>query len=140
MRHMPPSGIIGTYVGSQPVERRMARDQRLILAAASVSYIIVILDTSIVNVALERIAADLSTDVTGLQWVVNAYTLSFASLLLTGGALGDRWGIRRVYMLGLALFTAASVLCGFSPTAAALFGGRTLQGIGAALLVPCSLA
>ncbi|WP_298215694.1 hypothetical protein [Acidocella sp.] len=64
--------------------------QRRVLAATSISYIVVILDTSIVNVALERIAGALSTDIAGLQWVVNAYTLSFASLLLTGGTLGDR--------------------------------------------------
>ena len=61
--------------------------------------------------ALERIAWDLSTDVTDLQWVVNAYTLSFASLLLTGGTLGDRWGIRRVYMPGLCLWLAVGMTC-----------------------------
>ena len=117
-----------------------AGQQRLTLAATSVSYIVVILDTSIVNVALERIAAGLGTGVVGLQWVVNAYTLSFASLLLTGGALGDRWGPRRVYMAGLLLFTLASALCGMAPSLAALIGARLAQGVGAALLVPCSLA
>jgi MFS transporter, DHA2 family, methylenomycin A resistance protein len=113
---------------------------RLTLAATSVSYIVVILDTSIVNVALERIAQGLAVGVSGLQWIVNGYTLTFASLLLTGGTLADRWGAKRVYAAGLALFTAASGLCGAAPSLPALIGARALQGIGAALLVPCSLA
>lgn len=127
-------------VSAAPDECRASRNRRLTLAAASVSYIIVILDTSIVNVALQRIGADLATNVAGMQWIVNAYTLTFASLLLSGGALGDRWGIRRTYMLGLALFTLASAVCGLSPSFTALVAGRVLQGVGAALLVPCSLA
>ncbi len=140
MRQISSPPTIGSYAARATGRSSTSKDQRLILAAASVSYIVVILDTSIVNVALKRIGADLSTDVAGLQWIVNAYTLSFASLLLTGGALGDRWGIKRVYVLGLALFTLASALCGFAPTFAHLLGGRALQGVGAALLVPCSLA
>jgi MFS transporter, DHA2 family, methylenomycin A resistance protein len=121
---------------SMPWSRQV---QRLVLAATSVSYVVVILDTSIVNVALDRIASGLSIDVAGLQWVVNAYTLTFASLLLTGGTLGDRWGARRVYMCGLVLFTGASGWCAVAPTLSLLIFGRVLQGIGAALLVPCSL-
>ena len=113
--------------------------QRLVLAATSISYIVVILDTSIVNVALGSIADALATSTEGLQWVVNAYTLSFASLLLTGGALGDRLGAKQVYFAGLAVFTLASALCGVAPDLAALIGARALQGIGASMLVPCSL-
>lgn len=113
--------------------------QRRVLAATSISYFVVILDTSIVNVALERIALSLSTDVSGLQWIVNAYTLAFASLLLTGGTLGDRWGARHIYMAGLAVFTLASALCGIAPTLEFLAAARILQGIGAAMLAPCSL-
>jgi DHA2 family methylenomycin A resistance protein-like MFS transporter len=113
--------------------------QRRVLAATSISYIVVILDTSIVNVALGSIADALATDTAGLQWVVNAYTLSFASLLLTGGALGDRLGAKNVYFAGLAVFTLASGLCGLAPNLAALTGARVLQGIGASMLVPCSL-
>ncbi|QAU23215.1 DHA2 family efflux MFS transporter permease subunit [Dyella sp. M7H15-1] len=112
---------------------------RRVLAATSISYIVVILDTSIVNVALERIAHGLSTDIAGLQWVVNAYTLAFASLLLSGGTLGDRWGARNVYLAGLAVFTLASALCGIAPSLAILTVARVLQGVGAAMLVPCSL-
>jgi DHA2 family methylenomycin A resistance protein-like MFS transporter len=89
--------------------------QRRVLWATSISYVVVILDTSIVNVALERIGASLAGGVAGLQWVVNAYTLTFASLLLSGGTLGDRLGARQIYMAGLAVFTAASALCGAAP-------------------------
>jgi DHA2 family methylenomycin A resistance protein-like MFS transporter len=113
--------------------------QRRVLAATSISYIVVILDTSIVNVALESIASALSTDTEGLQWVVNAYTLTFASLLLTGGALGDRLGARNVYFVGLALFTLSSAFCGGAPSLASLTLARVAQGVGASMLVPCSL-
>ncbi len=113
---------------------------RRILAATSVSYTLVLLDASIVNVALQRIAQAFSADVAGLQWVVSAYTLAFASLLLSGGTLGDRCGARRIYLAGLALFTAASLLCGVAPNLAALIAARAAQGVGAALLVPCSLS
>ncbi|WP_133649098.1 MFS transporter [Paraburkholderia flava] len=111
-----------------------------VLAATSISYTVVLLDASIVNVALREIGSTLSSSVTGLQWVINAYTLTFASLLMTGGTLGDRLGARNVYFAGLALFVLASVLCGFAPDLATLTLARALQGIGSALLVPCSLA
>ncbi|RXN92483.1 MFS transporter [Achromobacter aloeverae] len=107
--------------------------------ATSVSYVIVILDTSIVNVALNKLASAFGVGIDSLQWVVNAYTLMFASLLLTGGALGDRWGARRVYLAGLVTFMLASSGCAVAGTLAWLVGARALQGIGAALLVPCSL-
>lgn len=114
--------------------------QRMILLATSISYVVVILDTSIVNVALAKISQGLAIDVAGLQWIVNAYVMVFASLLLTGGALGDMYGARRVYMAGLFLFTLASLVCGCAPTMAVLIAGRVLQGVGASLLVPCSLS
>ncbi|MEW6344881.1 MAG: MFS transporter [Pseudomonadota bacterium] len=113
---------------------------RRVLAATSISYTIVLLDASIVNVALEQIGTTLRSGVTGLQWVVNAYTLSFASLLLSGGTLGDRLGAKNVYLAGLALFALASALCGMAPSLATLAGARALQGMGSAMLVPCSLA
>ncbi|RDU98553.1 MFS transporter [Trinickia dinghuensis] len=112
---------------------------RRILAATSVSYFIVILDTSIVNVALERISTALAMPIAGLQWVTNAYTLVFAALLLTGGTLGDRLGARNVYLAGLTLFTLASALCGVAANLPMLVVARAVQGIGAAMLVPCSL-
>jgi DHA2 family methylenomycin A resistance protein-like MFS transporter len=113
--------------------------QRRVLAATSVSYIVVLLDTSIVNVALPRISASLATQIEGLQWVMNAYTLAFASMLLTGGTLGDRWGARNVYLGGLVLFTLASTICGLAANLPALIAARVIQGMGAAMLVPCSL-
>lgn len=113
--------------------------KKSVLLATSLSYVVVILDTTIVNIALARIAASLGADVSGLQWVVNAYTLTFASLLLTGGLLGDRLGARNVYLTGLLIFAAASALCGFAPDLTTLVVARVLQGVGAALLVPCSL-
>ena len=113
---------------------------RLTLIATSLGLVLVILDVTVVNVALERIQLSLSTSVTGLQWVLNAYTLVFASLLLTAGSLGDRFGARRVFVTGLALFTAASLACGMAGGITALIAGRVVQGIGAALCVPASLA
>ena len=113
--------------------------QRRVLAATSVSYVVVLLDTSIVNVALDRISVSLGTQIAGLQWVMNAYTLAFASLLLTGGTLGDRWGARNVYLAGLMVFTLASMICGIAPDLPSLIAARVLQGVGAAMLVPCSL-
>ncbi|WP_232452285.1 MFS transporter [Burkholderia ubonensis] len=113
---------------------------RRILAATSVSYTLVLLDASIVYVALREIARTLDSRVAGLQWIVNAYTLTFACLLLTGGTLCDRLGARNVYIAGLAVFVAASALCGFAPNLTALALARVLQGVGSAMLVPCPLA
>lgn len=112
---------------------------RWVLAATSISYVIVLLDTSIVNVALDRISVSLTTGIAGLQWVVNAYTLAFASLLLTGGTLGDRWGARNVYLAGLIVFTLATMGCGVAAGLPGLMIARVFQGVGAAMLVPCSL-
>ncbi len=112
---------------------------RRVRAATSVSYFIVLLDTSIVNVALDRISTALSISIDGLQWVTNAYTLVFAALLLTGGTLGDRLGARSVYLAGLTIFTMASAACGFATSLPMLVTARAVQGIGAAMLVPCSL-
>src|ERR1700679_391115 len=86
----------------------------LTLLAASLANAIVTLDATVVNVAMERIKASLGTDVTGLQWVMSAYTLVFASFLLTGGALGDRFGVKRVFVAGFGVFTAASFGCGMA--------------------------
>ncbi|HEY2022905.1 MFS transporter [Paraburkholderia sp.] len=86
------------------------------------------------------IATSLASGLSGLQWIVNAYTLTFASLLLSGGTLGDRLGARNVYIAGLAVFTGASALCGAASGLPMLIGARVAQGIGAALLVPASLA
>jgi MFS transporter, DHA2 family, methylenomycin A resistance protein len=95
---------------------------------------------SVVNVAIKPIGDALGGGVTGLQWVVDAYTLTFAALILSAGALGDRRGAKRVLLAGFAVFTVASVACGLMPAIAALVAARAVQGIGAAALGACSLA
>ncbi|GJI93332.1 MFS transporter [Duganella caerulea] len=116
------------------------KTDRAILLACSFAFIIVQLDVTIVNVALPQIGRDLGADVAALQWVVDAYTLGFAVFLLSAGALGDKFGSRRTFLTGFALFTAASLACAMAPNATALNLARALQGVGAALLVPSSLA
>src|SRR5215467_235098 len=111
-----------------------------LLVATSFGFVVVQLDVTIVNVALPQIGASLRAGVAGLQWVVDAYTLSFAALLISAGVIGDRFGSRRVYLAGFLLFTAASIVCGVAPTIAVLVAARALQGCGAALLVPNSLS
>jgi EmrB/QacA subfamily drug resistance transporter len=98
------------------------------------------LDGLIVNIALPKIDEDLDLGVSGLQWVVSGYLLTLSALLLLGGALGDLYGRRRIYLIGLLLFVSASVACGIAPSAEALIAARALQGIGGALMVPASLA
>ena len=110
------------------------------LLALCLGYFMTILDVTIVNVALVNIKEQLSANVTGLQWIVDGYALVFASLLLTGGALGDRRGSRTIFLVGFALFTLASTLCSLAPTLLVLQMARAFQGLGAALLVPNSLA
>src|SRR6478752_656394 len=99
-----------------------------------------LLDSTVINVALPRIGQDLGTDLAALQWTVNAYMLTLAGLILLGGALGDRYGRRRVFVIGVVWFAVASMLCGLAPTAPLLIAARALQGVGAALLTPGSLA
>jgi EmrB/QacA subfamily drug resistance transporter len=113
---------------------------RGVLAATIVGSGMASLDGTVVNVALPRIGTDLNAGLTALQWTINAYTLTLAGLLLLGGSLGDRLGRRRVFVLGVLWFTAASVGCTVAPTAGVLIGMRALQGVGAALLTPGSLA
>jgi DHA2 family methylenomycin A resistance protein-like MFS transporter len=111
----------------------------LTLVATSLGFAVVQLDVSVVNVAIKPIGAALGGDVSALQWVVNAYTVAFAALILSAGALGDRIGARRVFIAGFSVFTVASAICGLAPSLGVLIGARALQGAGAALLVPCSL-
>lgn len=110
------------------------------LVAAALGFVVVLLDVSVVNVALEALRREFGADVSGLQWVLNAYTLVFAALLLTSGALGDRFGARRVFIVGFVVFTLASAACGLAPSLWALVAARVVQGLGAALLVPNSLS
>jgi DHA2 family methylenomycin A resistance protein-like MFS transporter len=112
----------------------------VITVATSLGFAVVQLDGSILNVALPRIGTALHASVEGLQWMVASYLLVFAALLLSAGALGDRIGPKRAFISGFAIFGAASVACGVATTPAALIAFRAIQGSGAALLVPCSLA
>ncbi|HEY5879310.1 MAG TPA: DHA2 family efflux MFS transporter permease subunit, partial [Nakamurella sp.] len=98
------------------------------------------LDGTVVNVALPRIAEDLGGGLTAMQWTLNAYTLALSGLLLLGGSLGDRMGRRRIFVVGVVWFTLASIGCAFAPSSAVLIAMRALQGAGAALLTPGSLA
>ena len=111
-----------------------------IIAASSFAFAVIQLDVTIVNVALSRISEDLRATVTELQWVVDAYTLGFAALLLSAGVVGDRLGSKRVFVGGLVGFAVASLACGLAPDPGFLNATRAIQGIGAALLVPSSLA
>ncbi|MBV9776822.1 MAG: MFS transporter [Acetobacteraceae bacterium] len=121
-------------------DSRSALTKPLTLAAMSLGYGVVQLDVTIVNTALESIGSSLGGGVPELQWVVSSYTIVFAALILTAGALGDRLGAKKVFMAGFAIFTAASLGCAAAPTAVTLIIARAVQGIGAAILVPNSLA
>ncbi|MDP9972135.1 EmrB/QacA subfamily drug resistance transporter [Variovorax paradoxus] len=110
------------------------------LAATSFGFVVVQLDVTIVNVAMPQIGKDLGAGATGLQWIVDAYTLAFAALLLTAGSFADRFGSRRVFSLGLVLFGLASLSCALAPSIGVLIVARAAQGIGAALILPTSLS
>ncbi len=112
----------------------------LTLAAMSLGYGVVQLDVTIVNTALNSIGNSIGGGVSALQWVVSTYTITFAALILTAGALGDRIGAKNVFIAGFAIFTGASLACALAPTIAILIAARALQGLGAAVLVPNSLA
>lgn len=110
------------------------------ILAASLGFGLVQLDVSIVNVALVSIAGQLHVDTASVAWIVDAYAISFACMLLPGGALGDRIGAKKSYLAGFGLFGAASIGCALAPSIGVLVAMRALQGIGASTLVPCSLA
>ncbi|MEO3810932.1 MFS transporter [Sphaerisporangium sp. B11E5] len=118
---------------------RMTSKQAWVLGLAALASFMMALDSSVVTTALTTIKHDLAASVEELEWTVNAYNLPFAVLLLTGAALGDRFGRRRVFVAGLALFTAASAACALSPGIGALIAARAAQGAGAAMVLPLSL-
>jgi len=113
---------------------------RWVLLAAVLGSGLASIDATVVNVALPAIGEDLGADFADLQWTVTGYTLTLASFILLGGALGDRYGRRRVFVVGVVWFAVASLLCGLAPNAQALIACRALQGVGGALLTPGSLA
>jgi DHA2 family methylenomycin A resistance protein-like MFS transporter len=119
---------------------RAGRSVRWIIAATSFAFAVIQLDVTIVNVALPKISADLGASLAELQWVVDAYTLGFAALLISAGVVSDRLGAKRVFLAGFVGFAAASLACGLAPGPGFLNAARFVQGIGAASLVPSSLA
>jgi MFS transporter, DHA2 family, methylenomycin A resistance protein len=118
----------------------MARGQRLTLAAMSASQAMILLDITIVNVALPSIQRELGVSASNLMWIVGAYTLVLAALILVGGALGDRFGRRKIFLVGLAIFTAASVGCALAPDDPELIAFRALQGVGGAAMSALTLS
>lgn len=125
---------------SPPDVRFGSATGRWVIGATVLGSGMAFLDGTVVNVALPAIAEDLDAGLSGLQWTLDAYLVTLASLLLLGGALGDQYGRRRVYLLGMGAFTAASLLCAVAPDIRLLIAARALQGVGAAMLVPGSLA
>ena len=110
------------------------------LAAVSFGLFMIMLDNTVVNVALPTMQRDLHVKLSQLEWVVIAYALTFASLLITGGKLADLYGRRRIFVVGLAIFTLSSLACGLAPSAGVLIGARAVQGVGAALMNPATLS
>ncbi len=137
LQHAPAAPATSRPASKAP---RSNLSTSLTLAAMSLGYGVVQLDVTIVNTALGSIGTSLGGGVSELQWVVSTYTIAFAAFILTAGALGDRIGAKRVFMTGFAIFTAASVACALAPTAIVLIAARGVQGLGAAILVPNSLA
>src|SRR5271167_557787 len=113
---------------------------RWVVAATVLGSGMASIDATVVGIALPTIGRQFHAAVAQLQWVTNAYTLALAGLLLLGGSLGDRFGRRRIFLIGTVWFAVASMLCGLAPDVQALIAARALQGVGAALLIPGSLA
>jgi EmrB/QacA subfamily drug resistance transporter len=128
-------------IRTQPtVVDRPCRRKRLALAATILGSSMAFIDGSVVNVSLPAIQSELGAGVAAMQWIVNAYLLFLGSLVLVGGSMGDKLGRRTVFIAGIMVFTLASAACGLAPNAGSLIAARAVQGIGAALLVPSSLA
>jgi EmrB/QacA subfamily drug resistance transporter len=112
----------------------------LTLAAVSLGLFMIMLDNTVVNVALPAIQRDLEATLSQLQWIVTGYALAFAAFMLIGGKVADAYGRRRIFVLGIVVFTAASLVCGLAPSSSALIAARVVQGVGAALMSPATLS
>jgi EmrB/QacA subfamily drug resistance transporter len=132
--------MVVTTEGKPARDRTEVRRERLTLFAMCFGLFMIMLDNTIVNVALPSIQRELHVNPETLAWTVNAYVVTFAALILLGGKLGDRFGRRRMFVAGVALFTASSAACALSSTAGMLVAARTVQGAGAALMNPLSLS
>ncbi|HEV3178871.1 MAG TPA: MFS transporter [Steroidobacteraceae bacterium] len=127
-------------IRSGPSVPACARRRIWVLTAAVMGSTLAFVDESVVNVALPKIEGDLHTTLAAMQWVINAYTLCMSALLLLGGAAADRFGRRLIFVIGVSIFAAASLGCGLAANVQPLIAARAVQGAGAALLIPCSLA
>src|SRR3984957_11788609 len=125
---------------NQPDHRARSIPTWAVLAVCCAAQFMVVLDVSIVNVALPQMRADLGLTATGQQWVINAYTLTFAGFLMLGGRAADLFGRRRIFMLGLAMFTVCSLIGGFAQDGGWLIGARAAQGLAGAVLAPPTLS
>jgi MFS family permease len=123
-------GMETTELGTSAARAEQSRPGGLVLTALTLGFAVVQLDVSVVNVAVKAIGTGLGGGVSGVQWVVDAYTLTFAALILSAGALGDRIGSRRVLLAGFVLFVAASAACGAAPSIGVLIAARLVQGAG----------
>ena len=126
--------------GKEHQTRRAGRARKVALAAVCLGFFVIQLDVTIVNVALPTIQRDIGGTIAGLQWVIDAYTLALASVMLTSGSAADRIGGRRVFLIGLVAFGIGSAACAAAPNLGALIAARAVQGLGASALLPCSLA
>src|SRR5438552_2458109 len=129
--------IIRSHPATAPCSKSSGR---WVLAATTLASSMAFIDGTVVNVALPALQKNLQATVVGVQWVIEAYSLFLAALLLVGGSLGDRYGRRRIFVTGIVIFAAASAWCGLASGIGQLIAARAIQGIGAALLVPGSLA
>src|ERR1700761_969287 len=123
---------------ASPTLRMSTAHGRWVVAATVLGSGMAALDATVVGIALPAIGRDFHVGIASLQWVVNAYTLTLAGLLLLGGTLGDSYGRRKMFVAGTVWFAVASLLCGLAPTAGVLIAARALQGVGGALLPPGS--
>src|SRR3954451_25293181 len=125
-----------------PARLRLTEDNRKwwTLGAMCFALFMIMLDNTVVNVALPSIQRSLHTSLSGLEWTINAYTLTFGVLLVTGGRMGDIFGRRRMFLFGVVTFAASSALIGLAPSDMWLVGGRALQGVGAAFMMPATLS
>src|SRR6266542_1630701 len=129
--------VIRSRLASAPCSKLVGR---WVLVTTTLASSMAFIDSTVVNVALPALQTNLNATIIDVQWVIEAYSLLLAAFLLVGGSLGDQYGRRRVFLVGIALFAFASAWCGFAPSVAQLIIARAAQGFGAALLVPGSLA
>lgn len=136
----PPAPAPGPGRAPAPVDIRDSRRRWLVLAVLCVGVFMLLLDGTIVNIAIPDVMTDLETGFSQVEWVMNGYLLAFAVLLITSGRFGDLWGRKAIFMGGLAVFTLASLACGLAPSIGLLIGFRVVQGVGGAMMMPNTLS